>query len=231
MSWRSPRRLRKWIRQWQRLMSSLKKGAPCCTKKSSSSYRRWATVQTDAAHHRSALEIGPHGRVPRPHATDDRPASNCVDDHPASNCVAEVRAGTCLVCGNVYHNGFRFQLRLKLNEAHPVCYLCLRAWLEVSDNIRATEHFTLTLISSPAVLHSRKHLFQATHNGWSWRRFVSFKKPSECTNVQFIIEFHELSYDFVMGDRAQSRKSDAADQRDRAECWRLYTSGDCASVC
>ena len=110
------------------------------------------------------------------------------------------------VCGNVYHNGFRFELKLQLNEAHLACYLCLRAWHEVAD-VRMTVRFTLTLVSGPAVLKtaSATHSFEDTHDGWGWRRFVPLEKLSDCTVVQFIIDFHELSYDFVMDDIVQSR--------------------------
>ena len=116
-----------------------------------------------------------------------------------------------LMCGNVYHNGFRFELKLQLNEAHLACYLCLRAWHEVAD-VRMTVRFTLTLMDGPAVLKtaSATHSFQDTHDGWGWRRFVRLKKLSDCTNVQFMIDFHEFKYDFVTDDRAQSMKRDAA---------------------
>jgi len=114
------------------------------------------------------------------------------------------------ICGNIFHNGFRFQIQLKHDERYLSAYLCLRAWHDVAAFLRVTVNFTLTLQDGPELLHSAtaKNTFEGPNDGWGWNKFLSLSKLQDCTEVLFLVNFNELTYSFVQEDAPKNQSAD-----------------------
>eukprot|EP00667_Euglena_gracilis_P014119 EG_transcript_14602 len=106
------------------------------------------------------------------------------------------------ICGNIFHNGFRFQVQLKHDNQYLSAYLCLRAWHDVSSFLRVTVNFTLSLHDGPELLHSAsaKNTFSGRHDGWGWNKFIPLAKLQGCGDVLFLVHFNELTYNFAQDD-------------------------------
>eukprot|EP00992_Anisonema_acinus_P010219 TRINITY_DN6412_c0_g2_i1.p1 TRINITY_DN6412_c0_g2~~TRINITY_DN6412_c0_g2_i1.p1 ORF type:complete len:261 (-),score=45.36 TRINITY_DN6412_c0_g2_i1:73-855(-) len=107
------------------------------------------------------------------------------------------------ICGNIFHNGFRFQIQLKHDERYLSAYLCLRAWHDVASFLRVTVNFTLTMQDGPELLHSAtaRNTFEGPNDGWGWNKFLSLSKLQDCTEVLFFITFNEMNFGFVQEER------------------------------
>eukprot|EP01012_Entosiphon_sulcatum_P041696 TRINITY_DN55583_c0_g1_i1.p1 TRINITY_DN55583_c0_g1~~TRINITY_DN55583_c0_g1_i1.p1 ORF type:complete len:453 (-),score=105.92 TRINITY_DN55583_c0_g1_i1:84-1442(-) len=116
------------------------------------------------------------------------------------------------ICGNIFHNGFRFQIQLKHDDRHLSAYLCLRAWHDVSTFMRVTVNFTLTLQDGPELLHSAtaKNTFEGPNDGWGWNKFISTQKLADCTDVLFLVQFNEMNYGFLQEDTGVKQEVDEA---------------------
>lgn len=138
----------------------------------------------------TTLSIAPF-QVPLQHAVP-------VDMRDFLTCGVNTR-----ICGNVFHNGFRFQIQLKHDERYLSAYLCLRAWHDVATFLRVTVNFTLTMQDGPQLLHSAtaKNTFEGPNDGWGWNKFLSLSKLQDCTEVLFFITFNETSIGFVQEER------------------------------
>eukprot|EP01006_Ploeotia_vitrea_P021373 TRINITY_DN53735_c0_g1_i1.p1 TRINITY_DN53735_c0_g1~~TRINITY_DN53735_c0_g1_i1.p1 ORF type:complete len:351 (-),score=45.06 TRINITY_DN53735_c0_g1_i1:662-1714(-) len=103
------------------------------------------------------------------------------------------------ICGNIFHNGFRFQLQLKHDDRYLSAYLCLRAWHDVASYLKVTVNFSLTLQDGPELLHSAtaKNTFEGPNDGWGWNKFVPLSRLQDCHEVLFVINFNELTYHFL----------------------------------
>eukprot|EP01006_Ploeotia_vitrea_P066470 TRINITY_DN95033_c0_g1_i1.p1 TRINITY_DN95033_c0_g1~~TRINITY_DN95033_c0_g1_i1.p1 ORF type:complete len:357 (+),score=58.92 TRINITY_DN95033_c0_g1_i1:55-1125(+) len=109
------------------------------------------------------------------------------------------------ICGNIFHNGFRFQIQLKHDDRYLSAYLCLRAWHDVAAFLRVTVNFTLTLQDGPELIHTAtaKNTFEGPNDGWGWNKFVPLNKLADCTDVLFIVSFNELQYHFIQEDELE----------------------------
>jgi len=106
------------------------------------------------------------------------------------------------ICGNIFHNGFRFQIQLKHDQQHLSVYLCLRAWHDVAAFLRVTVNFALSLSDGPDLIHTAtaKNTFSGRHDGWGWNKYVPVARLHDCTDVLFTVHFNELSYAFIQDD-------------------------------
>jgi hypothetical protein len=108
------------------------------------------------------------------------------------------------ICGNIFFNGFRFQIQLKHDERYLSVYLCLRAWHDVAPFLRVTIDFTISLFGdSQQPLHSAtaKNTFEGPNDGWGWNKYIQLTKLSNCGNAMFHVKFNAMNYEFLAGER------------------------------
>jgi len=112
--------------------------------------------------------------------------------------------GTC-ICGNIFHNGLRFQLQLKRDSNQYLSvYLCLRAWHDVAPFLRITVDFTLSLQNGLEVLHTAtaKNTFEGPNDGWGWNKYVPISKLVGAKDVMFRVTFNHMSHGFLALERS-----------------------------
>lgn len=103
-----------------------------------------------------------------------------------------------LLCGNILHNGFRFQLQLKKEGNYLGIYLCLCSWFEVSALIRVAVNFTLTMQDEGEIIasHSSQNVFDGPTDGWGWSKFISQSKLKDRGTIVLSLIFTTLKYTF-----------------------------------
>jgi hypothetical protein len=110
------------------------------------------------------------------------------------------------ICGNIFHNGFRFQLQLKRDQQYLSVYVCLRAWHDVAPFLRITVDFSLALQSGMEILHTAtaKNTFEGPNDGWGWNKYLPLAKLAGCKDVMFRLSFNHMSYGFLAMERPTS---------------------------